>query len=131
MSSGRGLTIGAMAARTGVAPATLRMWEARYGFPAPARLPSGHRRYSEADAEEVRSVARARDAGAALGPAIEQARSRAERPEASIFAGLRRRDRGLAPYPLHKRTLIGLSLSYQSDAGALTVRDGEGAGAPR
>lgn len=74
MSSGRGLTIREMAARTGVAPATLRMWEARYGFPLPARLPSGHRRYSDADADAEDVLSVARDAGASLGPAIEQAR---------------------------------------------------------
>ena len=43
-----GLSIGEIAARSGVAVGTLRMWEARYGFPVPGRLPSGHRRYSEA-----------------------------------------------------------------------------------
>ena len=45
--SAAGLTIREMAARTGVPQGTLRMWETRYGFPVPERLPSGHRRYPE------------------------------------------------------------------------------------
>ena len=28
-------------------PQQLRMWETRFGFPEPIRLPSGHRRYDE------------------------------------------------------------------------------------
>ena len=39
------LSIGELAAATGVAVPTLRAWERRYGRPAPARLRSGHRRY--------------------------------------------------------------------------------------
>lgn len=122
MSRGGGLTIREMAARTGVATATLRMWEARYGFPVPERLPSGHRRYSEADAEDVLAVARSREAGAALGPTIEQAKRRAEQPESSIFAGLRRRDHGLSPYALPKRTLIGLSHAIEDECCARAER---------
>ena len=37
------LSIGDVAAETGVGESTLRMWEARYSFPTPKRLPSGHR----------------------------------------------------------------------------------------
>ena len=33
------LTIGDLADRTGVPPATLRSWEARHGFPVPVRHP--------------------------------------------------------------------------------------------
>ncbi len=43
------LTIGALAERTGMQPATLRMWEQRHGFPRAQRLPSGHRRYPVAE----------------------------------------------------------------------------------
>ena len=52
---GAGLSIGDIANRSGVAVGTLRMWESRYGFPVPERLPSGHRRYSEHDLEQVRA----------------------------------------------------------------------------
>ena len=45
------LTIGQLAEACGIAPATLRMWESRHGFPEPQRLDSGHRRYGEQDVE--------------------------------------------------------------------------------
>ena len=47
------------------------MWERRYGFPAPERLASGHRRYSERDIELVRRWPR-RAAGLSLQVAIER-----------------------------------------------------------
>jgi DNA-binding transcriptional MerR regulator len=40
------LSIGDVVAATGIGEATLRAWERRFGFPAPRREPSGHRRYS-------------------------------------------------------------------------------------
>lgn len=40
------LSIGALAAATGIPVETLRTWEARYGFPIPDRKPSGHRVYA-------------------------------------------------------------------------------------
>lgn len=40
------LSIGALAAATGIPVETLRTWEARYGFPVPDRKPSGHRVYA-------------------------------------------------------------------------------------
>ena len=67
-----GLTIGQLAERTGVQPGTLRMWESRHGFPRAERLPSGHRRYAEADVERVLEVVRARDAGLSLAAAVER-----------------------------------------------------------
>ena len=41
---------------TGVNPVTLRAWERRYGLIQPTRTDSGHRLYSQADIEAVRSV---------------------------------------------------------------------------
>ncbi|MDD1508977.1 MerR family transcriptional regulator [Pseudomonas sp. CNPSo 3701] len=41
---------------TGVNPVTLRAWERRYGLIQPVRTDSGHRLYSPADVEMVRSV---------------------------------------------------------------------------
>ena len=41
---------------TGVNPVTLRAWERRYGLIQPVRTDSGHRLYSLADVETVRSV---------------------------------------------------------------------------
>lgn len=41
---------------TGVNPVTLRAWERRYGLILPTRTDSGHRLYSQADVERVRSI---------------------------------------------------------------------------
>ncbi|MBV7573429.1 MerR family transcriptional regulator [Pseudomonas sp. PDM32] len=41
---------------TGVNPITLRAWERRYGLIVPTRTDSGHRLYSMADIERVRSI---------------------------------------------------------------------------
>ena len=86
-----GLSIRDIARETGVSEGTLRMWETRYGFPDPERLPSGHRRYSDDDVAQVRQVARDREAGLSMKAAIDRARELASEPEVSIYAGLRRR----------------------------------------
>lgn len=41
---------------TGVNPVTLRAWERRYGLIQPTRTDSGHRLYSQADIDSVRSI---------------------------------------------------------------------------
>jgi DNA-binding transcriptional MerR regulator len=53
-----GLRIGAVARRTGVAVATLRAWESRYGVLKPARTEGGHRLYAEEDVDRVLAVLR-------------------------------------------------------------------------
>jgi DNA-binding transcriptional MerR regulator len=45
--------MGAVTRRTGIGEHTLRAWERRFGFPAPIRLESGHRRYT---AEQVQQL---------------------------------------------------------------------------
>jgi DICT domain-containing protein len=116
------LTIREVARRTGVPEGTLRMWETRYGFPVPERLPSGHRRYSEDDVQRVQQVSRDREAGMSMPAAIERARQIASEPEPSIFAGVRRRRPDLLPYLLAKRTLIGLSHAIEDECAARAER---------
>jgi methanogenic corrinoid protein MtbC1 len=53
------LSIGDVAAATGLTPETLRMWERRYGRPKAVRLPSGHRRYRADQVRWLRRVAEA------------------------------------------------------------------------
>ena len=72
-------SIGAVVKATGVGEATLRQWESRFGFPAPEREPSGHRRYSAEDVEQIRAVARHRAEGLPLRLAIERAEAPASR----------------------------------------------------
>lgn len=50
------LSIGDLSAATGISVDALRVWERRYGRPQAQRLPSGHRRYAEADATWLRAV---------------------------------------------------------------------------
>lgn len=125
------LSIGELAARTGVTPSTLRIWEERHGFPVPTRLESGHRRYAETDAALVSEVARLRDSGMRLEAAIAAARREAEhqaevspgpRPR-SVHARLLRREPGLPVHRLSKRTLIGLSHAIE-DEFCVRARDG-------
>jgi DICT domain-containing protein len=112
------LTIREVARQTGVPEGTLRMWETRYGFPVPERLPSGHRRYTDDDVQRVRQVSRDREAGMSMPAAIERAEQLASEPEPSIFAGVRRRRPDLQPYLLAKRTLIALSHAIEDECAA-------------
>lgn len=116
------LSIGDLAERTGVAPATLRMWEQRHGFPVPERLDSGHRRYAEADVDSIRGVLDRRDAGSRLDAAIADvlaARRRESEPGArSIWAELRRRHREIPTHRLTKQTLLSLSWAIEDEFAA-------------
>ncbi len=113
------LTIGDLAGRTGLSPAVLRMWEARHGFPVPRRLASGHRRYSDADADLVRQVVRRKDAGVRLELAIAEASAQTAPASPSIFAELRRRHPNLAVHRLRKSTLIALSWAIEDECCAV------------
>ena len=110
-----GLSIREIAAATGVNEATLRMWETRHGFPAPTRLPSGHRRYAERDVEAVRSVLRARAEGLSLATAIERARRLGEQPAPSVYSAIRERFGELDPQVLPKPALIQLSRAIEDE----------------
>ena len=110
-----GLSIGEIASRTGVAEGTLRMWEARYAFPDPERLPSGHRRYSEKDLERVLSVVRAREEGLPLAMAIRRARQLGEEPRPSVYGGLREKFPHLHPHLLPKRALKHISRAIEDE----------------
>lgn len=118
------LTIGQLAQRTGVQTGTLRMWEARHGFPRAERLPSGHRRYSELEVERVLEVVRARDGGLSLTAAIERLAPAGAggQPETSIYAGLRRRRSELHPSPVPKRLLVAVSHAIEDESSAHGAR---------
>jgi len=108
------LTIGDLAERTGVPPATLRSWEQRYGFPEPVRLAGGHRRYGESDVAAVLDVLRHRDSGFALEAAVRLARTETRAPQ-SVFAELRRRHPELTPQRLTKSSLVALSHAIEDE----------------
>jgi DICT domain-containing protein len=109
------LSTAQLAARTGVPAGTLRMWESRYGFPAPARLPGGHRRYSERDVAAVSEVVRLRELGLSLTAAIERARRPERVPVISVFAGVRQRRPEVAPSILSKRVVLELTRAIEDE----------------
>jgi MerR family transcriptional regulator, light-induced transcriptional regulator len=111
-------SIGAVVKATGVGEATLRQWESRFGFPAPEREPSGHRRYSEEAIEQIRSVVRHRADGLPLRLAIERAEAASEPPTSSIFARLGRTRPELTPQPLKSRHMATLSHAVEDEAAA-------------
>jgi DICT domain-containing protein len=116
-----GLSIGELARRTDVPAATLRSWEDRYGFPRPHRLAGGHRRYDRGDIRLIEAVVRLRASGMSLHAAIGQATSAAQ-PEASVFAGLRRRHPGLIPQVMRKVTLMALTRAIEDECCARAER---------
>jgi MerR family transcriptional regulator, light-induced transcriptional regulator len=116
------LTIREVAGRTGVPPATLRMWETRHRFPAPTRLASGHRRYSPADCEAIERVLAERARGLSLQASIERVVSTPVEADPSLFATLRRAQPALPPQVLPKRALTALSRAIEDEIRARADR---------
>jgi MerR family transcriptional regulator, light-induced transcriptional regulator len=111
------LTIGELARRAGISTQLVRAWEQRFGFPEPVRLPSGHRRYTDADVRSVQRVVEERDRGLRLEEAIATTlRSGQVGESSSVYAALSRRHPGLASYTLTKRTLLALSWAIEDEA---------------
>src|SRR5579875_1923038 len=111
-----GLSSAQLVQRTGVAAATLRMWETRHGFPSPARLPGGHRRYSESGVELVRAVLRARADGLSLTAAIRRAlATQAPAPASSVFAGLSAMRPDLQPLRMRKPAMLALTRAIEDE----------------
>jgi MerR family transcriptional regulator, light-induced transcriptional regulator len=109
-----GMTIGELAERTGVPAATLRSWEARYRFPRPQRMDTGHRRYAPGDVALIEEVLRQRAAGLSLPAAIAQA-GRPSPADPSVFALLRRRHPELQPQVLRKSALLALTRAIEDE----------------
>lgn len=65
------LSIAAVERDTGLSKDTLRVWERRYGFPAPQRDASGERCYRRVDVHKLRVVKRLLDAGHRPGRIVE------------------------------------------------------------
>ena len=114
-SSEPGLTIGDVAARTGVSVTTLRAWEMRYGFPVPTRLASGHRRYRIEDVATIERLERDRAGGLSLAAAMARARREAAASAPSIFAGLRARYPDLVFHVLGKRAMYAMSRAIEDE----------------
>ena len=109
------LTIREVAARSGVPAGTLRMWEERYGFPKPQRLPSGHRRFTEEQVDAVRAVVAAREAGLSLPAAIERVAGAPQERRDSLYGLLRLRRPELAPELIPKPRMLALTHAIEDE----------------
>lgn len=77
-----GLSVGSVAARLGVAPATVRSWGRRYGLVPSGRTTGGHRRYTEMDVADLARMQTLVAAGAT--PSGAAATVMAERPAKKV-----------------------------------------------
>ena len=112
----KGLAIKEVAERTGIAAATIRMWEQRYGFPEPERTPSGYRMYSEEDVDALRRVSTLRDTGLSVPAALERAKAASgstDRP--SIYGAIAGGDEPVPARRLRKRTLLEISRAIEDE----------------
>jgi DICT domain-containing protein len=111
-----GLAIKDVAERTGLAAGTIRMWEQRYGVPAPRRTAAGYRCYSEADVELLRRVAAYRGEGLSVPAALERAQEAATgNDRASLFGAIISADAPVRPQPLGKPTLLAISRAIEDE----------------
>lgn len=93
-----GYSIADIERSTGISRETLRIWERRYGFPAPGRTATGDRSFSAAELERLRLIKRLLDQGYRPGkvvpmPAVELAQlERASPASEGALAGYGRFD---------------------------------------
>jgi hypothetical protein len=112
----KGLAIKEVAERTGIAAATIRMWEQRYGFPEPSRTASGYRVYKDEDVDVLRRVTAFREDGLSVPAALERARATAgasDRP--SIYGAIVSADEPVPSRRLRKRTLLAISRAIEDE----------------
>ena len=117
------LTIGELAAETGVATGTLRMWERRHQFPSAQRLPSGHRRYAPEQVALVLDVVRRSELGTRLEVAIQQVMgASSDSVPRSVYAELVRRHPAEPRQRLRKGALLALSWAIEDEIAASGAR---------
>jgi MerR family transcriptional regulator, light-induced transcriptional regulator len=112
------LTVGAVAARLGVAPETVRSWERRYGLAPGGRSPGGHRRYTEVDCARLVLMQRLVSEGAMPAKAAATVLSTPAEEVASRLPAL-----GRAPA---REAVAGEAVAGGAAAGAAGVGAGSG-----
>lgn len=121
-----GLTISAVAARTGLTVAVLRAWEQRHGFPQPARLDGGHRRYDEGDVARIQRVVAERARGRSLEAAIALVGGEPVTLDAdlepTLHGGLRHHRPDLAVHVLSRRSMLAVSYAIEDESLSLADR---------
>jgi DICT domain-containing protein len=116
------LSIGELARRSSMPTATLRTWEARYGFPTPLRQSGGHRRYQTDDVRLLAEVSRLRGTGLSVPAAIAAAQGTGTPPHSSFFAHLRAQRPELTTQVLTKRVLLAVSRAIEDEYCARAAR---------
>src|SRR5690606_18756745 len=81
---GPSLTVAAVARRLGVAPATLRTWDRRYGLGPSEHLAGSHRRYSAQDVARLLVMRRLTLEGVAPSEAARAALAASDAPTAEV-----------------------------------------------
>ena len=115
------ITIAELAALTGVAEATLRIWENRHGIPQPRRLPNGHRRYSRREGDLIRAAIAHRRAGLSVAAALERARTASAPAAQSVFAALCVERPDLVPQAMERSALALVSRAIEDECLARAV----------
>jgi len=111
------LGIGELARRTGLQQQAIRAWEARFGFPAPARTDGGRRLYDVADVDRIQRVVALKGSGVRLAHAIERVRAEdgSGRP-LSVYGELRRAHPHLESRVLRRDVLVAISQAIEDEA---------------
>jgi MerR family transcriptional regulator, light-induced transcriptional regulator len=109
-----GVGVAAAARRIGVAPATLRAWERRYGLRPSGHTPGGHRRYSGTDIATIGRVRSMIEAGVPTA----RAAALAQAGTLDLPAGRKRRDHSDGDLDLY----AGLAAAAESLAAAELAR---------
>ncbi|QIG42834.1 MerR family transcriptional regulator [Nocardioides anomalus] len=112
------LSIGALAAATGMSVPALRAWEERYGFPAPHRTQEGggHRRYSARDITTIRRVLERQAAGTGVREAVDAALAERERGVLlSVHGEVSAAHPGLPRTTLAKPAVLALSRAIEDE----------------
>jgi len=109
------MPIGELAEATGVAPGTIRMWEARHGFPQATRKGGGDRRYDADDIARVDRVLRERARGLSLAAAIERVRDWSPGEPPTLYSALREQQPELAPRALPLVAMLAVSRAIEDE----------------
>ncbi|WP_306366415.1 MerR family transcriptional regulator [Nocardiopsis sp. CC223A] len=117
------LTPGAAARLLGVAPATLRSWDRRYGIGPRERSPGGHRRYTRQDVERLRELCRL--VGEGLAPAVAAERVLARPAAGPPRVPAPRSEHGTGPRPGGETPPVGGAPTLQGVARAAMRLDAD------
>lgn len=120
--------IGVVERMTGIPIATIRVWERRYGFPAPARTAGGHRLYSEQEVVRLRWVKARVDEGMQAAQAVKALRhleSQGQTPELQFAPAVppRADDATLRGPAAHLVTETAFAVFQERLVAALRVHD--------